>query len=157
MCSLFHFFQENQSQTTLHPTVTKRFIYVSCWTDWHPILSSESLLSSPSTAHHSLSTATVFSWLGSGTHTVCSPSSKILIPTFHITQVTHLLYRRIAQILMATWGFFSFSNTLFYLSPPLTIHPSSGLLLEKFLYMAFKKIMKGKKERKTPIPFSNNW
>lgn len=54
--------------------------------------------------------------------------------------------QKYCQILMATWGFFSFSNTLFYLSPLLTIHPSSGLLLEKFLYMAFKKRMKGKKK-----------
>lgn len=43
----------------------------------------------------------------------------------------------------------------FFLSPLLTIHPSSGLLLEKFWYRAFKKRMSGRKE-KSLFPFQTD-
>ena len=154
----------------------EKVIYVSCWTYSHPTLSSLSLLSSPSTTQLLFTHCSCCSLVGFP-HAWPAPLppklsslvafllltffffclttqpprclSPVLIPVFHITQVTHLLYRRTAQPLVATRGFFSFfSNTLFFLSPFLTIHPSSGLLLEKIWYMSFKK--KWKEGRKNP-------
>lgn len=138
----------------------EKVIYASCSTGSHPTLSSPSLLSSPSTAQLLFTHCSCYPWWGNSVHGLCLFSkillssstssvffffclttepprfpSLVLIPVFHTTQVTHLLYRRTAQPLAATRGFFSFfSNTLFFppLSPVLTIHPSTGLLLEKF-------------------------
>lgn len=105
----------------------------------------------------------------------CTPSSKILISSsifsadillflcdyiasqisvFVSLKVTHLLFRRTSLLLLVHMA--SFQTLFYFFFPLLTIHPSWGLLSEKFSYMAFKKWMKGRKE-KNPIPFSNQF
>lgn len=58
--------------------------------------------------------------------------SPVLMLVFPITQVTHLLYRRTAQLLIATRGFFSFFSLFF---------PFSTLNHPPKLRIAFRKIL----------------
>lgn len=180
-CSLFHLFQENRSQTTVYPAAMKRLfmqaaqpvhippsaLWVSCLLP--PLLScslptaavtlggvTPCTASASSPKFSSLVALLLFSSFSNYRASQISISSSH--PSISYNSSDPFALQKTAQPLVATRGFFSFfSNTLFFppLSPVLTIHPSTGLLLEKFWYMALKK-KKNERKEKCLFPFQTN-